>query len=79
MAFEGLTEKLQGALRKLGSKGKLTEKKHNFELEKCDATVLCVDAYQSGIGSNSCGPALAECYRVPRGMHFKCTFSVFRK
>ncbi|MBQ3486236.1 MAG: signal recognition particle protein [Clostridia bacterium] len=25
MAFEGLTEKLQGALRKLGSKGKLTE------------------------------------------------------
>ena len=25
MAFEGLTEKLQGALRKLSSKGKLTE------------------------------------------------------
>ena len=24
MAFEGLTEKLQGALRKLSSKGKLT-------------------------------------------------------
>ena len=57
----------------------LTKKKHNFELEKSDATILCVDAYQSGIGSNSCGPALAECYRVPRGMHFKCTFSVFRK
>ncbi|MBQ2953542.1 MAG: beta-galactosidase, partial [Clostridia bacterium] len=57
----------------------LTKKKHNFELEKCDATVLCVDAYQSGIGSNSCGPALAEAYRVPREMHFACTFSVFQK
>ena len=57
----------------------LTKKKHNFELEKSDSMVLCVDAYQSGIGSNSCGPALAECYRVPREMHFECTFSVFRK
>ncbi len=57
----------------------LTKKLHNFELEKCDATVLCVDAYQSGIGSNSCGPALAEAYRVPREMHFACTFSVFQK
>ena len=57
----------------------LTKKKHNFELEKCDSTVLCVDAYQSGIGSNSCGPALAEAYRVPREMHFACTFSVFQK
>ncbi len=57
----------------------LTKKPHNFELEKCDSTVLCVDAYQSGIGSNSCGPALAEAYRVPREMHFACTFSVFQK
>ncbi|MBR6666834.1 MAG: beta-galactosidase [Clostridia bacterium] len=57
----------------------LTQKKHNFELERCDATVLCVDAFQSGIGSNSCGPALAEAYRVPREMHFECTFSVFVK
>ena len=57
----------------------LTKKKHNFELEKSDSLVLCVDAYQSGIGSNSCGPALAEAYRVPREMHFACTFSVFRK
>ena len=57
----------------------LTSKKHNFELEKCDSTVLCVDACQSGIGSNSCGPALAEAYRVPREMHFECTFSVFHK
>ena len=57
----------------------LTSKKHNFELEKCNSTVLCVDAYQSGVGSNSCGPELAEAYRVPQEMHFSVTFSVFHK
>ena len=57
----------------------LTEKKHNFELEKCDATVLCVDAYQSGIGSASCGPELAPAYRIPAEMHMAVAFSVFHK
>lgn len=41
----------------------LTRKSHNFELEKCGSTVLCVDYAQSGIGSNSCGPELMEKYR----------------
>lgn len=41
----------------------LTEKKHNYELEESDSTVLCVDYAQSGIGSGSCGPALLEAYR----------------
>ena len=54
----------------------LTDKKHSFELEKSGMTVLCVDGYQSGIGSNSCGPELAESYRIPREMHFECTFRV---
>ncbi len=57
----------------------LTNKKHNFELEKCGATVLCVDGYQSGIGSGSCGPELAPEYRIPEEMHFKCTISVLHK
>ena len=57
----------------------LTHKPHNFELEKSNATVLCVDAYQSGVGSASCGPALAPQYAVPREMHFQCTFGVFHK
>ena len=57
----------------------LTEKKHSFEIEKCGQTVLCVDGYQSGVGSNSCGPELAEAYRIPAQMRFKCTFSVFHK
>jgi beta-galactosidase len=42
----------------------LTRAAHNFELTPCDDTVLCLDYRQSGIGSNSCGPALMEKYRL---------------
>ena len=42
----------------------LTAKKHNFELEKSPWTVLCLDGYMSGCGSNSCGPKLFEKYQV---------------
>lgn len=42
----------------------LTKKRHNFELTACDATVLCVDYAQAGIGSNSCGPKLLPQYAV---------------
>ncbi len=42
----------------------LTEKRHNYELEKAAATVLCLDYKMSGVGSNSCGPALAEKYQL---------------
>ena len=41
----------------------LTRKAHNYELEPCGSTVLCLDARQNGIGSNSCGPRLPEKYR----------------
>lgn len=41
----------------------LTQKKHNFELEKCGSTVLCLDYAMNGIGSNSCGPDLMEQYK----------------
>lgn len=40
-------------------------KRHNFELEKCASSVICVDSAMAGVGSNSCGPALAEEYRLP--------------
>lgn len=43
----------------------LAGKRHSFELEKCGSTVLCVDAGMAGVGSNSCGPALLEKYRLP--------------
>ena len=46
----------------------LTQKKHNFELQSSGHTVLCVDYAQMGIGSNSCGPTLAEKYKLPDKM-----------
>lgn len=42
----------------------LTKKAHNYELEESGCTVLCLDYRQSGIGSNSCGPQLAEKYQL---------------
>ena len=42
----------------------LTTKAHNYELEESGSTVLCLDGYQAGIGSNSCGPKLLEKYQV---------------
>lgn len=41
----------------------LTQKAHNFELEKIPETVLCADYKQNGIGQNSCGPLTQEQYR----------------
>ena len=43
----------------------LASKRHNFELEKCRDNVICIDYKMAGVGSNSCGPALAEKYRLP--------------
>ena len=37
---------------------------NNYELHPCDSTVLCLDYAQNGIGSASCGPRLAEQYRL---------------
>ncbi len=40
----------------------LTKKGHNYELEPCGSTVVCIDYKQNGIGSNSCGPELLRKY-----------------
>ncbi len=42
----------------------LTEKRHNFELEKSAGSVICIDSGMAGVGSASCGPELAEKYRI---------------
>lgn len=42
----------------------LCAKAHNYELEKCGNTVLCVDYRMSGVGSNACGPELLPQYRM---------------
>lgn len=43
----------------------LAARRHNFELEKCGSSVICIDSKMAGVGSNACGPALAEKYRIP--------------
>jgi len=45
------------------SQEELAKKAHNYELEKSGYSILCVDYKQSGIGSTSCGPYLAEEYQ----------------
>ena len=47
---------------------------HNFELPTSTATHVCYDFYMSGIGSNSCGPNLADEYKVPESAKSKITF-----
>ncbi len=42
----------------------LTNTKHNYELVPEKDTVLCIDYKMSGVGSNSCGPVLADKYRL---------------
>ncbi|MCC8169352.1 MAG: beta-galactosidase small subunit, partial [Oscillospiraceae bacterium] len=48
----------------------LCEKKHNFELEKCGCSVICLNMLESGIGSNSCGPEPAERYKINKEEYF---------
>lgn len=42
----------------------LAGKRHNFELVKSEYNVVCIDFAMAGVGSNACGPALAEKYRI---------------
>ena len=42
----------------------LENKAHNYELEEAESVILCLDYAQNGIGSGSCGPELAEQYKL---------------
>ncbi len=42
----------------------LAAKRHNYELEKSGFSVVCIDSGMAGVGSNACGPALADKYRI---------------
>ncbi len=53
----------------------LTRRAHNYELEKSGQTIFCVDYRQSGIGSGSCGPQLADAYRL-NDTHFSYGFHI---
>lgn len=51
----------------------LAEKTHCYDLEPSTHTILSLDYKMSGIGSNSCGPNLAEQYRLNESS-FEITF-----
>ncbi len=46
------------------SQEELQSARHGFELPKSTANYICVDFMQSGVGSNACGPALPDKYRL---------------
>ena len=55
----------------------LTAAEHTDELKKSDGTHIRVDYKVSGIGSNSCGPALDEKYRLSeKDISFKFALSI---
>ncbi len=43
----------------------LAARRHNFELIPCEHNVICADWRMAGVGSNSCGPALMDKFRLP--------------
>ncbi|MBQ9948125.1 MAG: glycoside hydrolase family 2, partial [Oscillospiraceae bacterium] len=55
----------------------LSSKRHNYELERCEHNVICVDSGMAGVGSASCGPALDEkfCISLPE-LHFDITMDI---
>jgi len=58
------------------STAELTERAHNFELDPSPLTFVKLDVEHAGVGSNSCGPGLAEKHRIlPEQISF--TLSLF--
>lgn len=51
----------------------LEKKKHNFELNKSDYTVLHLDYFMSGVGTGSCGPETRPEYRLTE-KNFRAVF-----
>ncbi len=49
---------------------------HNFLLPKSDSIYVNIDMAMSGIGSNSCGPRLAEKYKTPQKGRNKFRFLI---
>ncbi|MBO5214843.1 MAG: hypothetical protein J6B79_01495 [Clostridia bacterium] len=53
-----------------------TNYKHNWELPEREYTHLCIDYFMSGIGSNSCGPSLADEWKTPKKGNGKFTIII---
>ncbi len=63
-AFSVCSEQSFSFNASLYTQEELTEKQHDYEIQPCGSTVLCVDYKMSGVGSNSCGPALKPEYQL---------------
>ena len=59
------------------SQEEYTEYAHDWELPPRTATHLSLDFFMSGVGSNACGPDLAERYRTPKEGGGEITLFVF--
>lgn len=64
LSFTGADEKKLSFNASEYTQEELYTKKHNWELEKCADNVICIDWKMAGVGSNSCGPMLAQKYRI---------------
>ena len=65
-------ERIQQLRKAAGlSQEQLADVAHDDELSCEDRCVLCLDMAQRGIGSNSCGPKLLECYEIPEHIHWQ--------
>ena len=54
----------------------LTETPYDWALPESDGTYVSIDGAMAGIGSNSCGPALDEKYKVGKDVKFEVTLTV---
>lgn len=59
------------------SSKELCKKAHNFELEEDEFANVRIDYKNSGIGSGSCGPLLAERYQM-NDKNVKFEFSIIK-
>ncbi|MCQ2437528.1 MAG: DUF4981 domain-containing protein [Clostridia bacterium] len=57
---------------------KLTHASHNYDLVPDDNVVMLIDAFQNGLGSNSCGPKLLKRFESPKEIDFNCHFRPYR-
>ena len=64
MSFSAVSDQPFSFNASVYTQEELETKGHNFELQPSGYTVLCLDYAQNGIGSNSCGPVLADQYAL---------------
>ena len=71
MAFEGLSEKLQGALRKMTGRGKLTEAFGTGTAAVISPVgELCLDGEKLTIGGGKIGPVAQKLYDTLTGIQY---------